>query len=434
MIPTLPGFRVFAPEACFVRNHLAEHLSRTARTFGFEEYYTPVLEPLELFTEKSGPGIVKQLFAFQDQGGRSVALRPEVTPSLARLIQSFGGQLKKPIKWFTWGENFRYERPQRGRLRSFYQFNADILGQDGVQVDAELLALLACCFRSVGLGPEQVCIRLSDRRVWGLWLAAYGLDGQQAEAVLQVIDRLSSAPVEAEQALLEPFLKSETQDFWQDFWTWVTLRRFEDCIEFVHQHERFQNAAPLLACLEEGQTLMDHLAALGVADWVEVHFGIVRGLAYYTGRVFEAFERSGQGRALAGGGRYDDLVQKLGGAPMPAAGFAIGDVTLTDLLAQTQKLPAYHPAPTVWVVMPQSPSTLPAGLACVSHLRSKGLVADYSLKGGNLSKQLKLAYERQATWAAICGEQEVAQGQVQWLHLATKATRYLPVGQLPDGL
>lgn len=410
---SLPGFREFYPESCAVRNHVFSLWKRAARSFNFSEYDAPVLEPLELYIEKSGEEIVGQLFNFEDRGGRAVALRPEMTPSLARLVGSKANSLKRPVKWFNIGEHYRYERPQKGRLRAFYQFNADILGEAGPGADAELVALLVQVLRSFGLGPDDFKVRLSDRDLWLLMLAAEGLDDAASMAVLGIIDKMGRTDRSAVLEKLGPLFGDGAANFLGRVDAATSIRRIGDL-------ETFVRGLPLEGALRERaearlrdwNQLTGILDAMGVADHVHVDLGIVRGLAYYTGFVFEAFEASGESRALAGGGRYDALVRKLGGPDMPAVGFAMGDVTLIDLLKDKNLLPSYVQSPEFIAVIGGGTERVPA-LRDAARLRAMGYGVDYPLKEQSFGKQFKEANQKGARFALIYGSEEVEQGLVK---------------------
>ncbi|MGB0259753.1 MAG: ATP phosphoribosyltransferase regulatory subunit, partial [Coraliomargarita sp.] len=300
---TLPGFREFYPEACAQRNHIFSMWRKTARAFNFLEYDAPVLEPLELYIEKSGEEIVGQLFNFEDRGGRAVALRPEMTPSLARLIGAKANSLKRPVKWFNIGEHYRYEKPQKGRLRAFYQFNVDIFGEPGSGADAELIALLAQALKSFGLGVEDFKIRLSDRDLWLLMLAAEGLDEAGSMTVLGIVDKMERMERDKIIEKLAEVLGDAAEEFYGRVEEAVAIREFDALRTYILNLPLEGDLADKAkARLEEWEALLAGLESAGAAEFIQIDLGIVRGLAYYTGFVFEAFEATGKGRALAGGG------------------------------------------------------------------------------------------------------------------------------------
>lgn len=416
---TLPGFREFYPEACARRNHVFGRWRHVARAFNFLEYDAPVLEPLELYIEKSGEEIVGQLFNFEDRGGRAVALRPEMTPSLARLIGAKANSLKRPIKWFNIGEHYRYERPQKGRLRAFYQFNVDIFGESGPSADAELIALLAQSLQSFGLGSSDFKIRLSDRDLWLLMLAAEGLDAAGSAEVLSIIDKLERTERSKTIEKLSAVLGGDAEGFLTRIEEAISIRDFDALKAYIGNLPLEGDlAAQAESRLEEWTQLMGHLTAAGVAEFIRIDLGIVRGLAYYTGFVFEAFEASGEGRALAGGGRYDALVKKLGGPDMPAVGFAMGDVTLVDLLESKSLMPDYVQSPQ-FIAIIGGEAEREAALCDAAQLRSVGYQVEYPLKNQGFGKQFKSANQSGARFALIYGSEELEKGVVKVRDLST---------------
>lgn len=410
---TLPGFREFYPESCAQRNHVFGRWRQVARSFNFLEYDAPVLEPLELYIEKSGEEIVGQLFNFEDRGGRAVALRPEMTPSLARVIGARANSIKRPVKWFNIGEHYRYERPQKGRLRAFYQFNADILGEPGPAADAELIALLCQTLKAFGLSSKDFRVRLSDRDLWLLMLAAEGLDAAGSAQVLGIIDKLERTERGKTIEKLASVLGEEAEGFLIRIEAVTAIRDFAKLRAYIE-------GLPLEGALadeardriDDWVQLLRQLEAMGAGDFIQIDFGIVRGLAYYTGFVFEAFEASGEGRALAGGGRYDALVKKLGGPEMPAVGFAMGDVTLVDLLTSKKCLPAYLQRPD-FIMIIGGESERDAALADAAQIRSVGCQVEYPLKNQSFGKQFKAANQSGARFALIYGGDELARDVVK---------------------
>ncbi len=417
MFEVLPGFRDFYPEECAKRNFLFSRWRQWARRFDFLEYDIPTLEPLELFTRKSGEEIVGQLFHFQDQGGRAVALRPELTPSLARMVGSRIGSLKRPIKWFNIAENFRYERQQKGRLRSHYQFNADIFGEEGVAADAEVMALALSVLRDLGLGEGDFRLRLSDRVLWGLLLEALGFSGDRALEVLAVIDKLERLPPEELQRRLRPFFNDAVDDFLATVDLLRAQRRLpelQDALLRLLPTGELKRKA--LARLDQWRELLAALQAMGVAGPVQIDLGIVRGLAYYTGFVFEIFlcDAAGRpvGRALAGGGRFDHLVALLGYPDTPAVGFGMGDVVLGDALAERGLLPPLIDAPDIYCITGGAEERLLA-LADAAALRAAGCRVSYALRETGFGRQFKHAGQSGARLALIYGGDERQRGVVK---------------------
>lgn len=434
MFKTLPGFRDFYPEDCALRNHLFQIWRKTAQSFSFKEYDGPILESLDLFKEKSGDEIVSQLFAFKDQGGRDVALRPEMTPSLARMIGARANALKRPIKWFTIEENFRYERKQKGRLRSFYQFNADVFGEPGPGADAEIIAVLIHSLCVMGLDSKDFVIRLSDRHLWVLYLESLGLTEEAVFVVLGLIDKMERMPREVLLEKLGPFFNEAAEDFLLKVETLTQIRELADLRSFFQAHvpsgELADSVGERLAAWE---SLTQRLGGMGMKDFLRIDLGIVRGLAYYTGFVFEAFDIQGEHRAIAGGGRYDHLVKKLGGPDMPAVGFAMGDVVIKDLLEEKGLLPTYIQAPDVYFVLGGDEVLTPA-LQSIQSLRLAGYSVDYPIKRVGFGKQFKAANESGARWAAVFGEEEVARGAAKLKNLVSGDETEVPLDRLLEAL
>jgi histidyl-tRNA synthetase len=300
----LPGFRDFYPDDCAFRNAIFAKWRDVAHRYGFVEYDGPPLEPLDLFTKKSGDEIVTQLYHFKDKGDRDVALRPEMTPTLARLVTARHKDFKKPLKWFSIPQVFRYERQQKGRLREHYQLNCDIIGEAGLEADVELIALVIDVLRAFGLTEKDFVVRLSDRQFWTDFMNAKGVPEEQRYAFIQAID------------------KSEREDRAK------TAEKLGPLAEevFAILADAGSTNSERLDTVETG------LRHRGLQDYVKRDYTVVRGLAYYTGVVFEVFDRSGEFRAIAGGGRYDTLLKNLGGVDLPALGFGIGDVVLGEIL------------------------------------------------------------------------------------------------------
>ena len=421
---TLPGFREFYPDALARRNHIFRLWRQTAHTFGFSEYDAPVLEPLELYKTKSGDEIEAQLFSFTDKGGREVALRPEMTPTVCRLVGEKASSLKRPIKWFSIAEFYRYERMQKGRGRCFFQFNADIFGEPGVEAETELIALLTQCLCSFGLTAEDFFVRLSDRNLWFYYLEALGLDDARARGILGAVDRYEKLGDDAFKGYteqfgpLDPALKEKVLAFLQI----KSIDVLEATLAPFAQEK-------LTARLADWKKLLGNLDAMGLGRFVTVDLGVVRGLAYYTGFVFEAFDRKGEPRALAGGGRYDNLVGKLGYAEMPAVGFAIGDMTFALLLEQRGLTPNFVQAPDVYAVIGGEKERLEA-FADIHALRAAGFRVEYPMKDVAFGKQFKAASESGAKLAIIYGGDELAKGVVKIRDLGDRSEHEVPRAQV----
>jgi histidyl-tRNA synthetase len=432
MFQSLPGFREFYPLDCARRNFVFDAFRRVALRFGFQEFDAPVLEPLELYIEKSGEEIVGQLFNFTDRGDREVAMRPELTPSLARLVGAKASSLGMPVKWFNIGEHYRYERPQKGRLRAFYQFNGDILGEPGPAADAELIALLVEIFRDLGLTEKDFRIRLSDRNLWFMYLEGLGFEEAKAMEILGVIDKSEKINPEKAMKLFEEVLGDQAESMASKVEAMKAIRTIEDLQALLAgENLTDESQEKITARLEDWRVLFSYLEALGVKEFIQTDLGIVRGLAYYTGFVFEAFENEGQFRALAGGGRYNDLVKKLGGPDMAAAGFAIGDVTLTDCLDRRNLLPETTPQPDIIAILGGEEERLEA-LKDLAELRRAGLTIVYPLKNQGFGKQFKNAGKSGAKLALIYGGDELAAGKVKIRDLGSGKEKLCSRKDLPN--
>jgi histidyl-tRNA synthetase len=382
---TVKGFRDFYPEDIALRNYIFETWRKVARRYGFVEYEAPFIESTDLYKKKSGDEIVKQLYCFQDKAEREISLRPEVTPSLARMATARQRDYRKPLKWFQIGSCFRYEEPQEGRTREFIQFNADILGDASVAADAELVALAIDVMLAFGATKEDFIIRLSTRQLWSSFLQDHQITEDKQAAFLQIIDKLERARPEETEARLATFGISYGE-----------VRAFMDKADGDH---------PVFAELKAS------LAARGLWDYVRIDANIVRGLAYYTGTVFEVFDLKHDLRAVAGGGRYDQLcsVMSDGSVDMPAAGFAMGDVVLGILLSKTpgaqfsliENLNEQTKIDVAIVIADETQR--PHALAAVQTLRGEGLRVDYPFGPQKMNKQFQAAEAQKARAAIIFG-------------------------------
>ena len=385
----LPGFRDFYPEQLAERAHIMGVWRDVARRFAFAEYDGPPLEPLELYTKKSGDEIVGQLYSFTDKGGREISLRPEMTPTLARMAAAKANALRKPIRWFSVPQLFRYERQQRGRLREHFQLNVDIIGEPDVTADAELLAVAIEIMRGCGLSSSDVRARVSDRRLLRAILATLGVGDDRSGAVFAVVDKLARQPRDVSRAKLhEAGLREDAIDILFDALGSTTL----DDIE-----RRFTDSADVQSVISQMRRYFACLEGLGVLEWVTIDLTIVRGLAYYTGIVFELFDATGELRAICGGGRYDTLLQSLGGVDLPALGFGMGDVVLGELLRDRGLLPQNAGGPQVWVAA-ESPEQGHDVRRAATALRRHGVSVEYALREQALMKQVKAAKSAGAEW------------------------------------
>lgn len=416
MLKRLPGFRECYPEACAIRNHLIRVGRQIALQFGFQEINTPILEPLELYTEKSGEEIVHQLFTFTDQGGRRVALRPEMTPRVAVMVGARAESLPKPIKLFSIGEHFRCERPQKGRLRSFCQLNADIFGEAGSGADAEMIAFTLQVLVALGLTKEDCVVRLSDRELWLAYLEQKGVSPAAASTVLQIVDKWERESREQQLERLRVPLQDKAVSFLSELDALITIRSLEELRGFLCKGQG--TSEKIEARLGAWELLLADLEAMGWGPFIRIDLGIVRGLPYYTGFVFELFERREASRALAGGGRYDHLIQTLGGPEVPAVGVGIGDVTLTELLQKTKKLPGYRPYIDVYLIT-GGKAERHVALHDAVLMRQQGVRVEYPLKELPLKKQFKLADQRDARFAFLYGAEELDRQMLKVREMAT---------------
>jgi histidyl-tRNA synthetase len=417
---SLPGFRDFYPEDFSRRQHIFGVWRRAANAFGFEEYDAPVLEPLELYTTKSGDEIEGQLFSFKDKGDRAVSLRPEMTPTVCRMVGARAGALKRPIKWFSIAEFYRYERAQKGRLRAFNQFNADIFGEAGPEAEIELIALLIQCLAGFGLTKDDFYVRLSDRDLWFFYLEALGFNDGQARGILGAIDRYEKMGDDAFKGYVEVH-GALASDLKEKVLAFLAVRSLPDLQAILSPLP----AEKIATRLNDWRKVLGGLEAMGLAEFVAVDLGVVRGLAYYTGFVFEAFDRKGDLRALAGGGRYNDLVKKLGGPDLPAVGFAIGDVTTGLLLEKRGLAGKAATAPDVYVVLGGDAERKEA-FRDIHALRAAGVRADYPFKDLAFGKQFKAAAESGARLALIYGSDELAKGVVKIRNMTDRSEREVP--------
>ncbi len=391
----LPGFRDFYPDELARRAHIFRAWRAVARRYAFVEYDGPPLEPLDLYTKKSGDEIVGQLYNFTDKGQREVALRPEMTPTFARMVGARANALRKPVKWFSIPQLFRYERAQRGRLREHYQLNVDIVGEASEVADAELLAVAIDIMRELGLTSADVRARVSDRRLLNGILVTLGVTDEQIPAVYGVVDKIARQPRELS---AEKLAKAGlSPDLVPRILALATGTTFEAVrAEFGH--------APAAAeHVERFARYLAHLEALGVGDWVVLDLSIVRGLAYYTGTVFELFDAKGELRAICGGGRYDTLLKSLGGVDLPALGFGMGDVVLGELLAEHKLFPpASEDAVDFQLVAGNGAAALgfPNALKLVTSLRNAGFNVGHGL---NAERYMSQATRNQVDGAKKAG-------------------------------
>ena len=404
----LPGFRDFYPEDCARRNYILTKWREVARRYGFVEYDGPVLEPMALYEKKSGGELVGQLFDFTDKGGRHVAMRPEMTPTLARMVAARERDFKKPLKWFCVPQFFRYEKQQRGRLREFYQLNCDIIGEASPAADAELLGVQIDMLRVCGFTEKDFVVRLSSRSAWQSFFAECGGRIEDEYEFFQIVDKAERATREqTDRSLSKLGISADLM------------------LEFMHSKKPTGKLESIFA----------DLTARGFGAFIEIDYAIVRGLAYYTGVVFEVFDRSLNERALSGGGRYDKLLSLMsdGKVDLPALGFGMGDVVFANLIndtpaakAQMDAWLATERACDVYVVVAKEERRAEA-LALVQRMREAGHRTDFPLTAAKVGKQFQTAEQLGARLAVLVGDEWP---QVKVKTLATREEVLIPHEEL----
>ncbi len=398
IIQSLKGTRDFYPEEKALQTWLYGKIREVSTEFGYQEWDGPFLEKIDLYAAKSGEELVKeQAFVFADRGGDLITLRPELTPTLARMVAQKQGELVFPLRWWSFGPFWRYERPQKGRTREFFQWNIDMIGTSNAESDAELLAIAALFMQKVGLRPDQARILVNNRRLMDAALSRLGLDAELRGKAIRMIDRKDKLrPEEWERYALEQGLSVEQLEGLKGLLVDTELWRQSD------------ELCRVFAVLE----------AMGLSDYVTFDARIIRGLDYYTGTVFEARDLDG-GRALLGGGRYDNLVSDVGGDPLPGVGFAMGDVMLPIVLEKYGLLPKQALTPAQVLVTIFDETSLVGAYRLAAELRRDGVKAAVYPEAGKLMKQLKYADRMGIKLAIIVGPDEEAAGQVTLKDLAT---------------
>jgi histidyl-tRNA synthetase len=390
-IQIVKGTRDFYPEAMMRRNWLYSNMRAAAQQFGYQEYDGPFIETLDLYAAKSGEELIKeQSFVFTDRGGEQVTLRPELTPSLARMVATRQAQLPKPIRWWSFGPFWRYERPQKGRAREFYQWNVDLLGVDSPAADAELAAVGVTFFRLVGLTPGEIRLKFNNRRLMDAEIAALGLSELKMQ-VFRLIDRREKMNADA----------------WEKYAAelGLTPAQFDALRGVLNNHDLWQKSDEVRAFVEAAE-------ALGIGEFLEFDPSVIRGLDYYTGNILEAWDCDGEFRSILGGGRYDNLVGDVGGDRVPGVGFAMGDMVMGLVAEKFNKLPALRPSPSDVLVTTFGKASIPESLRLSAELRAGGLKAEWYPEPAKLERQLKYADATGVRFVAIIGPDEAAQGQV----------------------
>ena len=418
---SLPGFRDFYPADFAARDHIVRAWRETARKYGFDEYDGPPLEPLELYVEKSGEEIVEQLYAFTDKGGREVALRPEMTPTLARMVGERGRAMPKPIRWASVPQLFRYERTQRGRLREHFQWNVDIIGEDDIAADAEVLAVALDGLAALGLDAADVEARINDRRLLEALLTHAGVPADRLGAAYGVIDKMSREDA------AETRRRLGEEAGLEDGVIGAVMEIFDH--DLAGLNELYGDVDAIAPELDQLRRYFDVLGDMGWGDWVRFDPRIVRGLAYYTGTVFEVFDRQGELRAICGGGRYDDLLAAVSDLELSAVGFGMGDVVLAELLRERGLLPDTAPGPDYHIVT-ITDDERPVLRRVARRLRDAGHSVSYTLRQVGVGKQFKDADSRNAVRTIVLGPDEVGRGVAVVRAMASGDEREVPLDTL----
>ena len=408
----LRGFADFYPEDKALQNWLFEKMRKITKSFGFQEYEGPILESLSLFEAKSGQELVsEQTFKFKDRSQRMVALRPELTPTMARMIAAKASQIPFPTRWFSIGPFFRYEKPQAGRTRQFYQWNVDLIGPSTPEADAEVIAIAAQFFQELGLDASQVVIKISDRKLIETRLEIIGIPKSKFGQVFKIIDKKSKiGKVEFESLLKRSGLGKD---------------QVGDVGKILSDYDYSEESDNLTA-------IFANLKDLGFASYVTFDPSIVRGLDYYTGTVFEAYDRAGRFRAILAGGRYDNLISEFGGPKLVAIGFAAGDKVILEVLEYLGKLPTVPSEPSKMLVSIFDQSTIRESLKLASFLRGEGVTTELYPEAAKLDKQIRFALKKDIPYIAIVGPEEAVRKTVTVKILATGEQFQVSQEELPS--
>jgi len=402
------GTRDFYPEEMRIRNWLFNHFKAAAKSFGFEEYDAPILETEELYTRKQGEEITQQLYNFEDKGERKVTLRPEMTPSLARMVLAKANTLPMPLKWYSIPQCWRYERMQRGRLREHYQWNMDIWGSNGAEAEVELLCAIVNFFERIGINSTQVGIRVNNRKLLQHVLESAGINEEQFTPVCIIIDKMDKIPQEAiEEQLRSLGLTSENIELIQSTLSLKDLKSINETLD---------NENPGLNELNQLWELAENY---GITEWIEFDASVVRGLSYYTGTVFEAFDKGGTLRAICGGGRYNSLLSTFGGSDIPACGFGFGDVVIMELLSDLNLIPEL-PSGVDDIVFAMNEELRGAAMQVANKLRKNGRSVDLILEERKMKWVFKHAERSKAKTLVMITPNEWEQGKVRIKNLENK--------------
>lgn len=413
IIQSLKGTRDFYPEQMALRNHLYDSLSQISNLFGYQEFDGPFLEKVELYAAKSGDELVnQQSFVFPDRGGEMIALRPELTPSLARMVAQRQNDLAFPLRWWSFGPFWRYEKPQKGRTREFFQWNIDLIGADSPGADAELIIIAARFFHKLGLTPSQVKIFINDRKLMDREILNLGISESLKPGILKLIDRKRKMPAEKwNQNALDIGLSPQ---------------QLNKMFSLLSDKNLWKKSPTL-------ERIFSVLKNAGVVEYCEFNPEIIRGLDYYTAVVFEAFDMQEEGRAILGGGHYDNLVASVGGEPLPGVGFAMGDVVILQTLEKYNLLPSQMMNESV-IVTVFDDEHLEKSFTIASELRESGLRTCSYPEVAKLDKQFKYADRMGIRFAIVIGPDEEAQGEVTVKNLINRQQEKIKIADLSSRL
>ncbi len=416
-LQSVKGTRDFYPEQMKLRNWLFNIWRNTALQFGFEEYDACVLEHAELYTRKAGDEITEQLYSFHDKGGRLLSLRPEMTPSLARMVLQRQKALSLPLKWFSIPQCFRYERMTRGRRREHFQWNADIIGQPSEVAEAEIFSLLLMSCENMGLNSEEIRVFVNDRRILNAILSKINVPEQQQAQIMIVMDKRDKLPPDVFVEMLQQEQMTTAQV--------DQLNNFLSCQSMEELATELGGSQGLIALRQ----VMDLVAQAGFENYLQFDVSIVRGLSYYTGTVFEMNVVGKSQRAICGGGRYDSLLSTYGGAEIPAVGFGFGDVVIMDVLSDLKKLPTFDHQ-LDYMVIPFSAEEIGTAISISNQLRQKGdsVECDYSLK--KVKKVLQRADELKVQKVVLLFPDELAAGEVVLRDMKTRQQENVAIEDL----
>lgn len=410
-IPPVKGTRDLYPERFAPIRRIFDAWRSASIRHGFEEFEGPTLEMLDLYREKSGDELVGQLYRLTDSGGRELALRPEMTPTVARMVAARINALSRPIKWFCMPKLFRGENVQRGRLREFFQWNVDVIGTADLVADAECILVGVEALRDLGLTDMDFCVHISNRRLISALLTGAGIEEPDHADAYALMDKVGKVKDETISGQWDSRFGEKIG--FGDLYDLLSAANLDTIRGMLADGDSdIQPSAETDAAIEETDKLFTVLHNFGIIEYCELDLEIIRGLAYYTGPVFEFLDRSASHRAICGGGRYDDLLGKLGKKPEPAVGFGMGDVVLSLMLEERGLLDAPQAKSAVFVA-DATDGLRPKLLGVVAALRRAGFQTEFNYVRQSLGKQLKTADKKDCALAVILGEETLERGVVQ---------------------